>query len=296
MKSWKWWGERRAPSRGCFARQSSPGTWSWHVNTEDDDNGDNNGEDDDDDCDDDEKGRIGWVGTLSTSNFQIFPSPCFWSRRFQHYYRRFTFHFHLKNDQIIFTFISREDKSYTFVICPQDMICPDQWSTGVISEDQFPPSPSHQSHLFSLLSFLHVDKNTRIANMICWCQFRWFRWMKPLGNRTKSYLVPGSSLSRRKLNFCLSGPMRPVQFRFCEKMTIIIIIVVLHFHCHDPAQLNSQLLMMLFTFFCMFGIFNLFSPYVSSSGEFLSWKKNSMNKQHRHCTEMESFYFDLCAN
>ena len=172
----------------------------------------------------------------------------------------------------------------------------DQWSTGVISEDQFPPSPSHQSHLFSLLSFLHVDKNTRIANMICWCQFRWFRWMKPLGNRTKSYLVPGSSLSRRKLNFCLSGPIRPVQFRFCEKMTIIIIIVVLHFHCHDPAQLHSQLMMMLFTFFCMFGIFNLFSPYVSSSGEFLSWKKNSMNKQHRHCTEMKSFYFDLCAN
>ena len=28
----------------------------------------------------------------------------------------------------------------------------DKWSTGVISEDQFPPSPSHQSQLFSLLS------------------------------------------------------------------------------------------------------------------------------------------------
>ena len=136
--------------------------------------------------------------------------------------------------------------------------------------------------------FFQGNENWKLSQ--CWCQFRW-SGMKPLWNRTKSYLVPGSSLSRRKLNFCLSGPMRPVQFRFCEKMTIIIIIVVLHFHCHDPAQLHSQLMMMLFTFFCMFGIFNLFSPYVSSSGEFLSWKKNSMNKQHRHCTEM-SFYLE----
>ena len=102
----------------------------------------------------DGKGRMGWVGTLSTSNFQIFPSPCFWSQHFQHYYRRFTFHFHFKNDHFIFTLkiILTEDKSRAIVICPQDVICHDMWSTGVISEDQFPPSPSHQSHLFSLLS------------------------------------------------------------------------------------------------------------------------------------------------
>ena len=140
--------------------------------------------------------------------------------------------------------------------------------------------------------FFQSNENRKLSQ--CWCQSRW-SWMKPLGNRKKYYLVPGSSLSRRKLNFCLSGPMRPVQFRFCEEMTIIIIIIVLHFQCHDPAQLHSQLMMMLFTFFCMFGIFNLFSPYVSSSGEFLSWRKNAMNKQHRHCTQM-SFYFNLCAN
>ena len=44
------------------------------------DGGDNSGDDGgdgDDDHDDDEKGRMGWVGPLSTSNFQIFPSPCF---------------------------------------------------------------------------------------------------------------------------------------------------------------------------------------------------------------------------
>ena len=82
--------------------------------------------------------------------------------------------------------------------------------------------------------FFQSNENWKLSK--CWCLFRW-SGMKPLGNRTKHYLVPGSSLSRRKLNFCLSGPMRPVQFRFCENMIIIIFIVVRHFHWHDPAQL-----------------------------------------------------------
>ena len=49
----------------------------------------------------------------------------------------------------------------------------DQWSTSVISKDQFPPSPFHQSHLFFLLSFLHVYKNTRIANVILILSEQW---------------------------------------------------------------------------------------------------------------------------
>ena len=111
-------------------------------------------------------------------------------------------------------------------------------------------------------------------------------------------ILPSSGLQlvEEEIELLLVWTNAPSAVQILREMTIIIIIVVLHFHCHDPAQLHSQLMMMLFTFFCMFGIFNLFSPYVSSSGEFLSWKKNSMNKQHRHCTEMESFYFDLCAN
>ena len=119
--------------------------------------------------------------------------------------------------------------------------------------------------------FFQSNDNWKLSQFRC--QFRW-SWMKPLWNRTKSYLVPGSSLSRRKLNFCLSGPMRPVQFRFCEEIIIITFIFMIpHSSIHNLWWCYSP------SFACL--VFSTCSPHMwvvlgsSYPGRKIPWINNT---------------------